>query len=999
NQGGLGVQAGVVYTLSFWARADRAATISVQLEQAHDPWQGLGLDRPVGVDTSWQHFQYSFVLNEDEANARLNFRDLADETATYWFAGLALARGGSIGLLPGEDLGAASIRIVLRSEADLRNAQGRQDWCEFLWKTEESYWTQMRRHLRETVGTDALLIGTVVGTSTPNLMNLFDVIDSHAYWQHPSFESDWGSPWWIRNDSMVVDPQGGTIPGLALKRIYGKPFSVSEYNHPFPNSFGSEGFLFLAAYGALQDWDAIYGYTYSDGNLDWSGDFQTGYFDLHRNPGKMISLFHAACLFRRGDLSAARRLVVGRLTSQEEIALLPGASAWRLLDGRDAGIPPPAALLHRTALEVDGTVAAPDPLDPNSVEIPDDRRFESDTAEITWDSPLRVLRIDSPGSKGLIGYVVGQSFTLGDFEIAPINSLQGWAAIFLSRLTSDGPTRRYVVSTHGLVQNHGQQWRDYPSGLPVGLPPPAGADLTLGSWGSAPVEVEAITCDIRLPFPPEKLSVYALDGTGARRTPVPLVSDGEGTRFRLSPEFETLWYEIVLADLASRSAVAGFETRPGDFVGLSLTNPVDQDAAVRLALYPAEASDGPELLLDTVLPANSQSAKLLPEWFGTASIPSRGWIEVASDQTAVSAMAQCGDSRLDRLDGLPAVAGSASPVLLTRVCDGPRHFRGQAVSTWVSVANLAPVPTRVELILKVPAEPGGPVSRLVEVGRTTVALDGERSIVKTAGELFDAQIENGCIEVHPLDASAVAASEVVELLERDTIFALNGAAPIPASRLYSPQVAALPGHLFSSIRLINTAASSRPVTLRAFGDSGQSLAPPVTIDLPADGLFEQDAGLLFQTQFGIEASLIGSLVVEVGGDGGVMGDIVFGLADLGYAAASPLQSAGYRHASLGQVANLPGLFFTGLALFNPGDDAVVVRIEVRSSEGTLRGFLDCPLPARGRISDLIANLLPATERQVGGYILLSSDRDFLAQELWGTASLSLLSAIPAQAFE
>ena len=34
-------------------------------------------------------------------------------------------------------------------------------------------------------------------------------------------------------------------------------YTVSEYNHPFPNEYGCEMPLLLAAYASLQGWDAI----------------------------------------------------------------------------------------------------------------------------------------------------------------------------------------------------------------------------------------------------------------------------------------------------------------------------------------------------------------------------------------------------------------------------------------------------------------------------------------------------------------------------------------------------------------------------------------------------------------------------------------------------------------------------------------------------------------------------------------------------------------------
>ena len=60
-----------------------------------------------------------------------------------------------------------------------------------------------------------------------------------------------GRPWdaddWTVGNRSMVNEAGGTLPGLALRRVLGKPHCVTEYNHSAPNTFGSEGFFADAA--------------------------------------------------------------------------------------------------------------------------------------------------------------------------------------------------------------------------------------------------------------------------------------------------------------------------------------------------------------------------------------------------------------------------------------------------------------------------------------------------------------------------------------------------------------------------------------------------------------------------------------------------------------------------------------------------------------------------------------------------------------------------------
>ena len=45
-----------------------------------------------------------------------------------------------------------------------------------------------------------------------------------------------------------------------------KSYTVSEYNHPFPNQYGAEGQLMLRSYGAFQGWDGVFEYTFNHRN-------------------------------------------------------------------------------------------------------------------------------------------------------------------------------------------------------------------------------------------------------------------------------------------------------------------------------------------------------------------------------------------------------------------------------------------------------------------------------------------------------------------------------------------------------------------------------------------------------------------------------------------------------------------------------------------------------------------------------------------------------------
>ena len=101
---------------------------------------------------------------------------------------------------------------------------------------------------------------------------LGDFVDGHGYWQHP----DLGPPLRSRNDPMVNDPLDSTVVQFARSPVAGRPFTISETNHPFPHRFACEGFSILTAYALFQDWDGLLWFDWGPGGSipprAWSKD-------------------------------------------------------------------------------------------------------------------------------------------------------------------------------------------------------------------------------------------------------------------------------------------------------------------------------------------------------------------------------------------------------------------------------------------------------------------------------------------------------------------------------------------------------------------------------------------------------------------------------------------------------------------------------------------------------------------------------------------------------
>ena len=483
GQSGLAVEKGTSYTLRFRAKADREKLASVSIEQAHSPWENLGFFERLPLTTTWQEFRFDVSLDASDVQARLYIRDFCDDLATIWFADFSLTTTETSGIIPGESIEAGSVLCIPKATASRRAGTVLTDWSRFLWSTERQYWTTMRSYLKNDLGVKALQKGTMLGSSTPNLMSLFDVVDSHAYWQHPTFAgAAFSSTWWLGNTSMTTDRDGGRLADLGLRRVHGKPFTVSEYNHPAPNTFNAEGLPLLAAYAALQDWDAIYLYDFIDTTgYDRPANRITQWFDTYHNAPQMMSFVTAAQLFRRGDVAAARKLLAVQMSREDEIRHLPQASAFALPDARSFGMPRPAVMQHRTAIVTEESQTPAEAVPPASASLPTDGHYISDTGQLEWDAGNGLFKVETALSIGIIGFGAKKSFTLQQFTVKPGSGLQGWASIFLTSM--DGAplakgSKRMLLLAHGLLKNRDWSWLQYPSLTPAGFPPPSGATVT-----------------------------------------------------------------------------------------------------------------------------------------------------------------------------------------------------------------------------------------------------------------------------------------------------------------------------------------------------------------------------------------------------------------------------------------------------------------------------------------------------------------------------------------
>jgi hypothetical protein len=533
HQNGIAIRHGKTYTLTLRARSDAARTLGINCMMAHAPYQRLGLNTQVSLSSQWQEVHLTFVADRDDQNARVTFTSF--KPGTYDLSDVSLRPGGIVGLQPGQRLEDHSVPALERDNMRM-TITARKDFVDFLWDTERDYWWGMKRFLKDELDVQSLVSGTQLSYSPVHIQAGLDYIDAHSYWNHPSFP---GRPWdrrnwFVRNRALVNHP-GGTLASLAGRRVQDMPYTVSEYNHPAPNSYAAEGFPMMSAFGAFQSWDGIFSFTYSH-DTDFTPREIRSYFDIKGDPSRLVHMPACAAMFLRGDISPARESVLVPLSAEAEREKLHATmDAWTLTADH-LGTDSRHALVHRLALDTKGAQHGDlTPLDADA------NKYASDSGELVWDVSEKgagTFVVDTARSKLFTGFVRDRSFQLGGVSLRIGRTRLDWATVSMTLIEGrhfNAPGRMLIAAT-GWMQNTGMQLQRL------------GDDrITLSNqWGAAPILCEGVPAEISLPVGNRRVSLYPLDESGNRRDAAAVQTDGDAALVRLAPEHKTLWYEVVV---------------------------------------------------------------------------------------------------------------------------------------------------------------------------------------------------------------------------------------------------------------------------------------------------------------------------------------------------------------------------------------------------------------------------------------------------------------------
>ncbi|AHF89221.1 hypothetical protein OPIT5_02055 [Opitutaceae bacterium TAV5] len=413
---------------------------------------------------------------------------------------------------------------------------------------------RMAEYLRG-IGVKALLTGsnhrTVQGLAYAR--EHYDYVDNHQYWDHPVFpKGGWRLPQAhtqfsaIRGDpALTAAPASrpyGPGAGAAFApraimptRVFGKPFTVTEFNYCRPNGYRAEGAVVMPAYASLQDWDALYNFQYASSRktaLEGGADSR---FSIACDPVNLLADRLGALLFLRGDIAPARGAVSYAVHPEEAFSEIgkpfpDGFSYWGLVKriGSHTGDAAPLSVAaYATTAASENSIAT-------------QRRFVSDTGQIDMRTDAGTLRVVTPRSE-LFSLPAGASVK-GEHVIAGNGPSFGAIAV-----VSVDPESRPLAESSRILVLH------LTDALPSGMTFADGDRRLVEVWGNLPhlVRRGSATLDLKLASG-DAWRAWAVDASGKRLREVALVhtvsAAGDSWQLRMetvTPDGVQLAYELV----------------------------------------------------------------------------------------------------------------------------------------------------------------------------------------------------------------------------------------------------------------------------------------------------------------------------------------------------------------------------------------------------------------------------------------------------------------------
>lgn len=391
---------------------------------------------------------------------------------------------------------------------------------QFLHEVQQNYYKEMIRYLRS-IGVKVPITGTNWSRSLTLLSSLLvtDYTDSHGYY-------GWG------NNRSMVSEKNNVFSTLSFNRALDRPFFVSEWDQPWPNEWRAESPLIMAAVAAFQGWSGLTIHTYryrTSTPVDCIGGVVLGggthriLFDTFNDPAKFGLFYHAALLFRRGDIEAAKKSV--GIDIPKEMIFKSPKLRMPALDL--------IAEKHKVGMVLSGQTHSADMMissDKSIVHKSDENQIISDTDQLYRNWTKRIGWIDTPYTKAAYGF-------LSDAEEISLNGLKlrvktPFATIAISSLTNEpiNKSSSLLLTAVGRANNTGAKYNS--------------EHIQLIDDGHGPILIEVIETMIEMLTTQANLRVWSVNSQGFFTGAVPTKYRDGMLKFEIGKVHPSMYYLI-----------------------------------------------------------------------------------------------------------------------------------------------------------------------------------------------------------------------------------------------------------------------------------------------------------------------------------------------------------------------------------------------------------------------------------------------------------------------
>ena len=406
----------------------------------------------------------------------------------------------------------------------------------------EKYYKEMYDHMKA-IGVRIPIAGTNWSRHDGFIKTheAMDFTDSHHYF----YDWKWGNTERIcANRSITSAPF--VFPNLARMKLPGKPFFISEWDVPWPNSYRAEGPIYYAAVGALQNWSGYTIHTYSYSPRLERGSilgrelsspvggvpYREGIFNTWNDPAKFGLFYHAALMLRRCDVAPADRKVAAYST---DLCQFQVKANQGILEQ------------HQVATTFDATLPAGfDEAVPADQAYPHAKpgMIVSDNGQLWRNTQKRIGAVDTERTKVLYGFLglanhaaSNKKRSAGGIELNGmcVSCKTDFAVIALSSLTDDPICKsdNMLLTTVGRARN---------------TDPVFDGEKMLDP-GKAPIMAEVITATIHLETEHgTKLKVWGVNAEGFYSGIIPTTYEDGVLSFTVGDEENPACYYLIVKE-------------------------------------------------------------------------------------------------------------------------------------------------------------------------------------------------------------------------------------------------------------------------------------------------------------------------------------------------------------------------------------------------------------------------------------------------------------------